>query len=319
MTNSSKSQAAEVDRLLRDIKPDSRRRKVRQAVDEHFQEPGRSDRRGRKSEELRKVATTLRHMTGMQRWVVDNRYDANVRRSITKFLKHVDHKQPWWQTADECRKARGLANRAARLLNERREFGPGEPVVLDEAHTNYPLNSVAKMRAAGKRGSNCLRDSGCGYLDEFRRREAEFYEVRKSDTAVAWWRVDRESREITDIYGPSNEDADLPFEALWEMCRQFDVNGDDQELFLQNGVLSMFLDGTVGRNAPMCVVDEYRFWCRPREIVVHDSQEDRWSRFLWWPRAGWRATGPSHLGSDALSVMQRLEPAIESLACDAMP
>ena len=257
-------------------------------------------------------------MVGMQRWAVDNRYDLNVRRRINDFLKHVDHTQPWRQTVAECRKARGLANGAARSLNERKEFGSAEPAVLDETHTNHPLNSVAKMRAAGKRGGNCLRDNDFGYLDEIRRREAEFYEIRKSGTAVAWWRVERESREITDVYGPSNDDADLPVEVLWQMCRQLDVNGDGEELFLQNGVLSMFLDGTVDRDAPMRVVRGYRFWWRRREIVVHDSQEDRWSRFL-WRRAGWRVTGPSHLDCDTFEVMRRLVPAIRTLACEARP
>ena len=318
MTKRSKFPVGDVEQMLGAIEPHHRRRKVREAVDSYFGEPGRSDGRGRKSSELKQVATTLRHIVGMQRWVADPRYDLNVRRRINDFLKHIDHTQPWRQTVDECRKARGLANGAARSQNERKELGSAEPTVLDETHMNYPLNSVAKIRAAGKRGGNCLRDNEYGYFDELRRREAEFYEIRKSGTAVAWWRVERESREITDIYGPSNEDADLPVEVLWRMCREIDANGDGEELFLQNGVLSMFLDGAVDREVPMRIVRGYRFWWRRREIVVHDSRDDRWSRFL-WRRTGWRATGPSQLDSDTFEVMRRLVPAIRSLAFDARP
>lgn len=318
MNKRGESATGDVERLLGAIEPHHRRCKVREAVDSHFGEPGRSDGRGRKSSELKQVATTLRHIIGMQRWVADPRYDLNVRRRIKDFLKHIDHTQPWRQTVIECRRARGLANGAARSQNERKEFGSGEPTVLDETHTNYPLNSVAKMRGAGKRGGNCLRDNDYGHFDELRRGEAEFYEIRKSGTAVAWWRVERESREITDIYGPSNEDADLPVEVLWRMCREMDANGDGDELFLQNGVLSMFLDEAVDQDAPMRVVRGYRFWWRRREIVVHDSQDDRWSRFV-WRRTGWRARGPSQLDSDTLEVMQRLDPAISSLARDAQP
>ena len=163
-----------------------------------------------------------------------------------------------------------------------------------------------------------MRDNDHGYLDDLRRREAEFYEIRKSDAAVAWWRVEQDSREITDIYGPGNEEADLPVEVLWQMCRAIGANADGEELFLQNGVLSIFLDGAVDRDAPMRVVRGYRFWWRQREIVVHDSQGDRWSRFL-WRRMRWRATGPSHLDSDAFDVMRRLAPAIRFLARDARP
>ena len=318
MTNRSKSPADEVERLLGAIEPHSRRRKVRRAVEEHFREPGRSDCRGRRSAELRKVATTLRHILGMQRWVVDYRYDLNIRRRIKDFLRHIDHNQPWGQTVEECRKARGLANGAARMRNEQKERGPGEPTTLDEAYTNHPLNSVAKVRAAGRCGGNCLRDNGFGYLDELRDREAEFHEIRKWGNPVAWLRVERKSREVTDIYGPSNEEAELPVEVLWQVCKSLDVTGDGEELFLSNGVLSMFLDGTAEPEMPMLAVREYRFWSRLREIVVHDTREDHWSRFL-WRRATWCATGPSHLDSDTFDVMCRLRRRIRLLARDAMP
>lgn len=318
MTNRSKSPADEVERLLSAIEPDHRRRKVRESVDAHFAAPGLSDRRGRRSGELKKVATTLRHIVGMQRWVVDARYDLNARRRIKDFLGHIDHRQPWRRTVAECRKARGLANGAARTRNERAEHGLGEATPLDEAHTTVPLNSVAKMRSAGRRGGNCLRDNDLGYWDDLRRREAEFHEVRKSGVAVAWLRVEHESREITEIYGPNNEDADLPVDVLWQLCRELGVHGDGEELFLGNGVLSMFLHGLAEPESPRVVVSGYRFWWRRGEILVHDSMDDRWSRLL-WRRDAWCAVSLSHLESNAFEAMRRLEPRIASLAWAARP
>ena len=318
MSNRSKAPAEQVERLLEAVEPDRRRRKVRDAVDRHFGECGRNDRRGRRSSELKKVATTLRHMVGMQRWVLDERYDLNVRRRIKDFLRHIDHRQAWSQTVDECRKARGLANAAARLQNEQKEFGTSEAVALDETHTSFPLNSVTKVRAAGRRGGNCLRDNDFGHLDEVRDRQAEFHEIRKSDKPVAWLRVDLGSREVTDIYGPRNEEADLPTEVLWQMCRKLGVNGDGEELLHDKGVLTIFLEGSKDPDVPMRVVRGYRFWWRRREIVVHDSREDRWSRFV-WRRRRWCASGPSHLDSDTFEVMRRLEFKIRSIAWDARP
>ena len=313
MISRNSSPADEVERLLQSIEPGGRRRKVQRAVDGHFREPGRNDRRGRRSAELKKVATTLRHILGMQRWEVDERYDLNVRRRIRDFLRHIDHNQSWARMVNECRKARGLVNGAARTRNERKEYGPGEFTILNEAHASYPLNTIGKVRAGGRRGGNCLRDNDCGYLDELRDREAEFHEIRKAGDAVAWLRVERESREITDIYGPSNEEADLPIDVLWELCRKLDVSGDGEELFLGNGVLTMFLSGSTDRDTPMRVVEGYEFWWRRREIVVHDSRDGRWSRFL-WRRSGWRDVGPSHMDYATFKVMRRLVPEIASLA-----
>ena len=310
--------AAEVEMLLRSIEPAHRRRKVGRAVDCYFSDPARRDGRGRRPAGLRKVATTLRHIVGMQGWVNDERYDLNVRRRIRDSLKHIDHNGPWRETVDECSKARGLVNGATKTRNEKKEYGPGEPTVLDAAHTSHPLNSVGKLRSGGRRGGNCLRDNDRGYHDQLRNGEAEFHEIGKSGVPVAWLRVDCESREITEIYGPSNEDPDLPVEVLWELCKKLDVSGDCEELFLHNGVLTMFLGGKADPEAPMRVIRGYRFWWRRGEIIVHDSRDDRWSRFLWRDRK-WRAAGPSDLDDDSFKHMRRLERRIMLLASMARP
>lgn len=316
MSNRSKTPSDEVERLLSAVEPDHRRRKVRESVDVYFEAAtGLSDNRGRRSAELKKVATTLRHIAGMQRWVEDTRYDLNVRRRIKGFLRHIDHRQPWRRTVEESSKARGLVNRAARTRNERIEYGPGDATDLGVAHMVVPLNSEAKLRSAGRRGSNCLGDNCFGYLDDLRHRQAEFYEVKRSGVAVAWLRVERESREITEIQGPYNEEPDLPVNVLWHLCRELNVNGDEECLFLANGVLSMFLDGKAEPETPMCVVRGYRFWSRAGEVVVHDMPNNKWSRF----RGAWCAAASSHLEGNAFEVMGRLEPRIASFCCSARP
>lgn len=315
-----KSPSDKVEALLRSIEPLHRQVRVRRAVDGYLSDPSRNDDRGRMSAELKKVATTLRHIVGMQRWVDDTRYDLNVRRRIRDLLRHIDHNGSWLDAVRECRQARGLANKAGQGWNERKEYGPGDPTDLGMAHTSHPMNTVAKQRTGGRRGGNCLRYSGFGHHDELRLGLAEFHEIHRSGTAVAWLRVECASREIsgTDIYGPSNEDADLPVEVLWELCRKLDVRGDDHELFLGNGVLSIFLDGKADPEAPMRVVHGYRFWWRRGEIVVHDSHRDRWSRFLWRRRA-WRATEPSDLDDDTFMHMRRLVHPIWLVAHRARP
>ena len=317
MSNRKQRPSDLVEALLRAIEPAHRRRKVRCALDDYLNHPSRRDDRGRKSAELSKASTTLRHIVGMQRWVDDERYDLNVRRRIRDFLKHIDHKQPWPPTVVEAREARGLANGAGKAWNEQREYGPGEAVVLDRTHTSYPLNSVAKLRAGGRRGGNCLRDNDGGYHDELRERDAEFHEIRQLGAPVAWLRVELDSRKVTEIYGPSNEEADLPVEVLRQLCRKLAVSGDHEALFLGSGVLALFLDGKLDSETPMRVVTDYRFWWRRGEIVVHDAHLDRWSRFVW--RRRWRAAGPSHLDGDAFAVMCRLVPRIRILAWAARP
>ncbi len=320
MSSRRRSAATEFERLLRDIEPGHRRRKVREALDGHFTHPARRDHRGRRSAALRKAVTTLRHIVGMQRWVLDDeRYDVNVRRRVRSYLRHIDHRVSWSQTVDECQKARGLVNGATRKRHEQEEFGSGDPVVLDADHVSHPLNSVAKLQRGGRRGGNCLRDNDFGYHDELRDRDAEFHEIRRSGVAVAWLRVECGFREITDIYGPGNEEADLPVEVLWELCRKLDVSGDGQEVFLGKGVLTMFLDGAADPEAPMRVVSAgYRFWWRRGEIVVHDSRRDRWSRFRWRGRR-WRAAGPSALDDGQFEVLRRCIPRVNLLALAARP
>ena len=222
----------------------------------------------------------MRHVLGMLRWVNDERYDLNDRNRIKKYLKHIVHGQPWLVTVQECRSARGLANRSGRQWNEAREYGPDDITSLDEHHITLPLNSIRKLRAAGRRGGNCLRRNDYGHHDALRNEVTQFYEVRKSGKAIAWMSVDYDSRKVIEVRGPNNDEADLPDEVLWELCRKLQVDGEEEERFLQRGVLRMFVDGAADVQKPRHIVAGYRLWSRRHEIVMHDSKDGGWSRFL---------------------------------------
>lgn len=314
-----KNGAERVEALLCGLEPDSRRRKVRRAVDDYFADPRRRDALGRRRPaELKKVATTLGHIVGMQRWATNERYDLNVRRQIRKFLKHVDHNQPWHQSVVECSTARGLVNKAGQAVNERQEFFTGKPEVLGDAHRCHPLNSIAELRAGGRRGGNCLRDNDYEHHDELREGEAEFYEIRRDGVPVAWLRVDCDRREVTTILGPRNEDAEIPAEVLHELCLKLEVTGDNHELFHCSGVLSMFVHGSADSDVPTRVVGGYEFWWRRGEIAMRDSRDGRWSRFLCRGRR-WREARHSDLNAKAFEALRRVSPKIGLIALSALP
>ncbi len=313
--------STELNRLLSTIEPRHRRRKVQEAIDHHFSEPGRRNRRGRDSKELKSVCRTVRQIRSMQDWCENGSYDLSTRRRIKDFLKHIDHRQPWLTTVQECREARGLVNKAGRRRNERREYGPSEPIVLDKSYTAVPLNSIAKLRSAGKRGKNCLGDSYWGTFDELKDRETEFYEIRRSGAAVAWMSIDVAERIVADMEGKSRAEVDLPTEVLWKICRKFNVNCDDSRAFLQRGVLSIFKDGHADPSTPMLVVNELRLWSRREEIVVYDSKHEQWSRLTWCKpydeEPHWSTDGYSHMEDQTFEFLCRFVPQIESLARNA--
>ncbi len=303
-TTTGRRPAEEIKRLLAKL-PKPIADKLGIALGRHFDDVALCDKRGRKTSELRKVPTTLQHVDGMLRWVDDERYDLNYRRRIRKFLKHIAHGQPWQVTVDECRMARGLANRGGQMWNDKRTFGPSVAIDTGTDYTTVSLNSVEKQRSAGGRAENSLQSNAFGHHDALRNGKAEYYEIRKSGAGQAWMSVDCRTRKVIEICGPRNDEADLPDEVLWQLCRKLRVSGDDTELFFQRGVLSMFIDGVADRNKPKCVVSRYQLWSRPREVILQDSREGGWSRFVrdGW---GWDATAGSELGADALKVLRDL-------------
>ena len=314
-----RSYSAKIEGLLQSIEPKHRRKKLRTSIDIYFQDARRRDKRGRKTTELAKVITTLRHVLNMHSWASRERYDLNIRRRIKKMLKHIDHHQSWERTRIDASKARGLANQAGKTWNDRREYGPNEVIILDHEYVVYRLNTVGEMRSVGKRAGNCLV-SFSYYFDQLRNREAQFYELRKSGDTCACFSVDCYSFRVLEIetYGRHDEDVELPPHVIWRMCKRLGISGDSEELFLKNGIFEIFLEGLANPTLPMLTAQDFQIWWREGEIVIKDVRTGRWS-LLFWSRSKWRRSMFSQFNTHSLEVMSRFYPEFNQILQTAEP
>ena len=306
-----------IERLLQDIRPAHRRRKLRNSIDAYFQDTQRRDNRGRKASELARVITTLRHVLNMCGWALNEAYDLNTRRKIKKALRHIDHHQSLEKTIAEASKVRGLVNQAGRNRNERKEYGPNAMIALDQEYTVFRLNSVKKMRSAGRRARNCL-DSSSYYINQLRSLEARFYELKKSGVTCACFSVDCTSSKLIQISGPNNDEAEVPPHILWAICKELSISGDNEELLLKNGILAIFLEGLASPTSPMFTTNDYQLWWREGEVVVNDAHRGHWSQFIWEQNAWCERLG-SRFNDDSLELMCRLHPKINELVWKAAP
>ena len=304
------------------ITPPHRRRKIQAAIENHFADPRTRDDGGFRDSEVKQVLTTLRHVDGMQRWVDDGSYDLNIRRTIKDKLKHIDHGLAWMEIVAECRTARGLINKAGRKSGEDIEYGPSDVHQLGMGYTCHPLNTIAKLRSAGKRGRNCLGNNSLGYWSRVRRGEASFFEVMQLDKPTAYIQIARKTRKIVNILGPLNRDIKLPESVLWRLCVELDAWGDDLAQFHSKGVLRIFVEGNLDRNAPMLEFNDFALWSKPGWLVIHDIRENHWSQFQYISRGnggGWTSIWCSHLGGEVLRMMRRINRKVDSFVRNARP
>lgn len=307
---------------LAQITPPHRRRKINAAIENHFANPRTRDDSGFKDSEVRQVLTTLRHVHCMQRWIDDESYDLNIRRTIKDKLKHIDHGLVWTDIVEECRTARGLINKAERKSIEEIEYGPSEVKQLGEGYSCHPLNTIAKLRSAGKRGRNCLSSNSLGYWDSVQRGEASYFEVRQLDSPTAYIQIACKSHQIKSILGPGNTDVELPESVLWRLCEELDAWGDDLEQFHDKGILRIFVQGNIDRNAPMLEFNDFALWSKPGWLVIHDIRENHWSQFKYFfygGRGGWTSIWCSHSGGEFLRLMRRLNRKVDSFVRNARP
>ena len=298
------------------IEPAARRDKTLNAAGAWLGDSAQQDGRGCKSSALGDALKTMRQLVKIQGWVDNERY-RDIHQQLRKTLKHIDHGAPWEQIAAEASKAEGLVKREGRKRNKGKEYGPGDPVVLNAEYTAYPINSVAKMESAGKLYGNCLRSNEWGHHDDLRDLDASYWDVRKADNPVACLRADHDG-EVTEMLGPRNGEADLPAEVLWALCRMLEISGDEHQLFHRSGVLSLFVEGKAVPDKPELSYRGYCFWARRREVVVHCRARDLWSRFV-WSDGQWQAGEHSALAEDALDIMRDFSPAVRTLFQRAEP
>lgn len=252
--------------------------KVRKAIVEHFACPRRRDGRGCRACEIDRVVIALCQLGRFNDWQADKRIDLNHRREIRAIWKHIQHGQSFETTIAECRKAAAWSQR----VEEAEERGSSAPIPLNAMFEAVPLNSDLKMRAAGRRGRNCLGQSQYGNLQERRDGVAEFFEIRKKDAPEsewAWLKIDR-SRCVCQMLGRNNSPATLSKETLTAICQNLKVNGDQCKLFHDYGVFSLFTTGKANVEQPVFSIGHLWFWRHADEIVVFNHKTDSWSRMI---------------------------------------
>lgn len=214
----------EIEELLNAIEPLSRRYKVRRAIVKASRESTGDEQRANAFIDASILVPTLRAIRCMPRWIEDARYDLNRRRRIKDILKHVDHNQSWIKTVCECQMAILLVMEASLAYDEPHEHIPDECVTLDEKYSCFSLNSAVQLRAAGRRARNCLAIDRFGHISRLQSGESKFYEIRELERPVAWLEVNCQTQVIEEIKGPRNGPVSLPWEVVWRLCKQLDIN-----------------------------------------------------------------------------------------------
>ena len=297
-----------IELALSQIEPKRTRQRISMALHQHLEEIGLDSNQDFHSEELTRVKTTLQHLVGLQSWVVNGNYDPNIRRLLKKALTSLNQRKNWEEIVEVARTSRGLANKAGRLFNESKEFGSSVPISLTPEYRVIPLNSIRKMKAAGKKAGNCLSNNTYHYW-ELRSGQYEFYALQQAGDLVACFSVDCSDREIWHFEKTDDfEIKNLPRPVLWRLCKTLHITADSQEEFAQCGVLSLFLRGEASRNAPAMEVNGLKLWSGQREIVLHDSHERYWSMFEF--DSQWQAIGASAIETDGLKMACRLNQKI---------
>lgn len=300
-----------------------RRRVVRRLlalVEQHFEDPLRRDRRGRRSQELRAVEKALRHMTNATSWQHRRDLDANVRREARALVKTACHGQtPLEELMKRASALRGQVNKCGRLRNARKPIEGCEPlsVRLFGGYSVERLHTVAKLASAGRALGNCAKDNGYGLHDALRQRDSDFYLLRRGDNPVAMLQVDLETDEITEFLGPSNADVDLSRFVLRALLLRLRLNGDHVDACLQRGAAAIFTTGAASFRKPSYQRGRVRIWQARRYLVVKEgSRPGRgWSSFQ-WDGTGWAASRAS--SRERLDDLMTRDPDIAVVANKAM-
>ena len=300
-----------------------RRRVVRRLlalVEQHFEDPLRRDRRGRRSQDLRAVEKAVGHMTNATSWQHRQNLDANARREARALVQTACHGQtPLRELMKRASALRGLVNKCGRLRNARKPIEGCEPlsVRLFGGYSVERLHTVAKLASAGRALGNCAKDNGHGLHDGLRQRHSDFYLVWCGRAPVAMLEVELETDEITEFLGPSNADVELSCFVLRDLLRQLRLNGDHVDACLQRGLAAIFTSGAASFRKPSYQRGRVRIWQARRYLVVKEgSRPGRgWSSFR-WDGTGWAASRAS--SRERLDDLMTRYPDIAVVANKAM-
>ena len=302
----------DIDELTQAIEPPSRRRRVTRSIADYFDDKSNRDGRGRKASELRKTRKALRHMRNMTNWSKNELYDLNVRNQIRKFLKHLDHPQDWATTMAECSAARALINESSRRRNETIRYGIDGNILLTNGFVANRLNTVRKLKAAGRRGKNCLGRADFYYINNLKSGTHAYYEiVGPENNPACYLEIKKEGRTITELSGFNNLDCEVPAETLLDFCTKEKVSGDECHEMVKAGALSLTLGPDNRRLDPMSEACHFDIWWRISEVVLRDQKDGSWSRFAWrldeWDTDDyiWTAADGSNICDENLGFLLR--------------
>ena len=311
--------------------PQARRRLERglsKLTEEYFAHPSRRDGRGRKSGLLRKVEGALRQLIHATAWRCQPDLDSNVRQEAKALVRTACHGQvPFEVLMNRASALRGRVNKAGRVRNARQPV-KGCDALREELPQGFSverLHTVERLAAAGRRLGNCAKNNGNGLHDRLRKRESDFYLMRRGDDPVAMFEVDLETGKIDEFLGKGNDDVALPHCVLIALLRRLELNGDDVDACLQQGAAAIFASGSGDVRNPDWERGKLKVWRGARRLVVweHRKRQRRnrrrssfeWSSFEW--------DGDDWVASDAssryrLDALMTRHPSIAELAHSAM-
>ena len=297
-------------------------------IDECFAHPSRRDGRGRKSGLLRKVEGALRQLIHATAWQHREDLDLNVRQEAKALVRTACHGQvPFEVLMERASALRGRVNKAGRTRNARQPVKGCDPLreELPQGFSVERLHTVEGLAEAGRRLGNCAKNNGHGLHDRLRRRESDFYLMRRGGDPVAMFEVDLETGKIDEFLGKGNDDVALPHCVLIALLRRLELNGDDADACLQQGAASIFASGARDVRHPDWERGKLKVWRGARRLVVWEHRKRRrrnrrrssfeWSSFE-WDGDDWVASdASSRYGLDGLMTRH---PSIAELAHSAM-
>ena len=297
-------------------------------VDEYFGHPSRHDGRGRRSKYLRAVERTLRHLDRATAWRCQPDLDPNVRQEAKALVRTACHGQvPFEALMERASALRGRVNKAGRVRNARQPVQGCDPLreELPQGFSVERLHTVERLTAAGRRLGNCAKHNGNGLHDRLRRRESDFYLMRRGDDPVAMFEVDLETGKIDEFLGKGNDDVALPHCVLIALLHRLELNGDDVDACLQQGAASIFATESSDVRNPDWEREGLKVWCGARRLVVWEHRKRRrrnrrrssfeWSSFE-WDGDDWSASDVS--SRYRLDGLMTRHPSIAELAHSAM-
>lgn len=283
--------------------------------------PGNRDGRGVKhavNEQIAKTFTQLRYALRH----IQTHADGNIRREARTLVRSLQS-DAFEEVSRRASRYIGAVNRAGHQRKERARLNNRAITLVDDLLVTQ-LNSSDQLSAVGRQFRNCVASKrGWGH-EYLRSGETEFYLIERTGEPIALMEVHAESREISQIAGPENDDVRLTRRQALGICRALDVSGDDEPTFTQVGAYRMFRDGdpfhtgwlAAGeRKCKLYTVTTTHGSRAQRELVVRwhpattlDEDTSTWSRFTRTVARGPSVTGFGGTNPEPLRAPPRRRP-----------